>query len=60
VTQGLQIYHSSQPPDCGEFQVARVIITPNDFVYKVGVLDRESLVVSADVPPHAGETDEQR
>jgi hypothetical protein len=50
--------------DCGEFQITRIIIMPNDFGHQVGarhrILDRESLVVSTDVPPQASETEEQR
>ena len=45
------------------FQVAHVILTPNSYDGEVGTRhglpDRESLVVSADVPPQDGETAEQ-
>jgi hypothetical protein len=60
VTQGRQTYRTSLPPDCGEFQIARVIIKPNEFNHKAGVPDHKSLVVSADVPHQAGEIEEQR
>jgi hypothetical protein len=42
------------------FQIARKIISPNYPGEELETLDREILVVSADVPPQDGETDEQR
>jgi hypothetical protein len=47
-------------PDRLAFQVARRTISPNYPGEKLETLDREILVVSADVPPQDGETDEQR
>lgn len=62
-TQGCQIHRTPRSLDCGEFQVTRVIITPNDYTHKVGpryeILDRESLVVSDNIPPQVGETKAQ-
>jgi hypothetical protein len=42
------------------FQIARTTISPNYPGEEFKNLDREILVVSADVPPQYGETDEQR
>jgi hypothetical protein len=41
------------------FQIARTTISPNYLGEELETLDREVLVVSADVPPQDGETDEQ-
>jgi hypothetical protein len=42
------------------FQIARTTISPNYPREELETLDREVLVVSADVPPQDGEIDEQR
>jgi hypothetical protein len=42
------------------FQITRTTISPNYLGEEFETLDREALVVSADVPPQDGETDEQR
>jgi hypothetical protein len=42
------------------FQVAHTMISPNYPGEELETLDRQILVVSADVPPQDGETDEQR
>jgi hypothetical protein len=47
-------------PDCLAFKIARTTISPNYPGEELETLDREILVVSADVPPQDGETDEQR
>jgi hypothetical protein len=46
-------------PDCLAFQISRTSISPNYPGEELETLDREILVVSADVPPQDGETDEQ-
>jgi hypothetical protein len=57
--------HRRQPnreasPDCLAFQIARTTISQNYPGEELEALDREILVVSADIPPQDGETDEQR
>jgi hypothetical protein len=47
-------------PDRLAFQIARTTISSNYPGEELETLDREILVVSADVPPQDGETDEQR
>jgi hypothetical protein len=47
-------------PDRLAFQIAGTTISPNYPREEFETLDREVLVVSADVPPQEGETDEQR
>jgi hypothetical protein len=47
-------------PDRLAFQIARTTISPNYPGEEFETLDHEVLVVSADVPPQDGETDEQR
>jgi hypothetical protein len=47
-------------PDCLAFQVARTTISPNCPGEELETQDREILVVSADVPPQDGKTEEQR
>jgi hypothetical protein len=47
-------------PDHLAFQVAHTTISPNYPGEEFETLDRQILVVSADVPPQDGETDEQR
>jgi hypothetical protein len=47
-------------PDRLAFQVARTTISPNYPGEEFETLDRQILVVSADVPPQDGETNEQR
>jgi hypothetical protein len=47
-------------PNCLAFQVAYTTISPNYPGEEFGTLDRQILVVSADVPLQDGETDEQR
>jgi hypothetical protein len=47
-------------PDCLAFQVAHTTISPNYPGEEFETLDRQILVVSTDVPPQDGETDEQR
>jgi hypothetical protein len=47
-------------PDRLAFQVAHTTISPNYQGDELKTLDRQILVVSADVPPQDGETDEQR
>jgi hypothetical protein len=47
-------------PDRLAFQVARTTILPNYPGEELETLDRQVLVVFADVPPQDGETDEQR
>jgi hypothetical protein len=47
-------------PDLLAFQVAHTTIFPNYPGEEFETLDRQILVVSADVPPQDGETDEQR
>jgi hypothetical protein len=47
-------------PDRLTFQIARTTISPNYPGEELETLDREVLVVFADVPPQDGETDEQR
>jgi hypothetical protein len=42
------------------FQIARTTISPNYPGEELKTLDREILVISADVPPQDGETNEQR
>jgi hypothetical protein len=42
------------------FQIARITISPNYPGEELETLDSEVLVVSAEVPPQDGETDEQR
>jgi hypothetical protein len=46
-------------PDRLAFQIARTTISLNYSGEELETLDREVLVVSADVPPQDGETDEQ-
>jgi hypothetical protein len=46
-------------PDRLAFQIARTTISPNYLGEELETLDREILVVSADVPPQDGETGEQ-
>jgi hypothetical protein len=46
-------------PDRLAFQIARTTISPNYPGKEFETLDREVLVVSAEVPPQDGETDEQ-
>jgi hypothetical protein len=46
-------------PDRLAFQIARTTISPNYSGEELETLDREVLVISADVPPQDGETDEQ-
>jgi hypothetical protein len=58
-THGRQISRASSP-DCGVFQIARTVISPKNQGDMYEAPDREVLVVSDDVPPQAGETDEQR
>jgi hypothetical protein len=47
-------------PDRLTFQIARTTIPQNYLGEELETLDREILVVSADVQPQDGETDEQR
>jgi hypothetical protein len=47
-------------PDHLAFQIARTTISPYYSGEELEILDREMLVVSADVPPQDGETYEQR
>jgi hypothetical protein len=47
-------------PDRLAFQVAHTTISPNYLGEELETLDHQILVVSADVPPQDGETDEQR
>jgi hypothetical protein len=47
-------------PDRLMFQITRTTISPNYSGEELETLNREVLVVSADVPPQDGETDEQR
>jgi hypothetical protein len=47
-------------PDRLAFQIADTTISPNYTGEELETLDRDILVVSADVPPQYGETDEQR
>jgi hypothetical protein len=47
-------------PDCLAFQVACTTIFSNYLGEEFETLDRQILVVSADVPPQDGETDAQR
>jgi hypothetical protein len=47
-------------PDRLAFQIARTTISPNYPGEELETLDRQILIVSADVPPQDGETDEQR
>jgi hypothetical protein len=47
-------------PDRLAFQIARTTISPNYPGEEIETLDCEILVISADVPPQDGETDEQR
>jgi hypothetical protein len=47
-------------PDRLAFQIARTTMSPNYPGEEFETLDREILVVCADVPPQDGETDEQR
>jgi hypothetical protein len=47
-------------PDCLAFQIARTTISPNYPGEELETLDREILVISVDVPPQDGETDQQR
>jgi hypothetical protein len=47
-------------PDRLAFQIAHTTISPNYPGEEFETLDRQILVVSADVPPQDGETDEQR
>jgi hypothetical protein len=47
-------------PDRLAFQIARTTISPNYPGVEIETLDREISVVSTDVPPQDGETDEQR
>jgi hypothetical protein len=47
-------------PNCLAFQIARATISPNYPGEEFETLDREFLVVSVDVPPQDGETDEPR
>jgi hypothetical protein len=49
-----------QSPDHLAFQIARTTISPNYPGEGFEAPDREVLVVSAEVPPQDGETDEQR
>jgi hypothetical protein len=42
------------------FQVARTTISPNYPGEELETLDRQIFVISEDVPPQDGETDEQR
>jgi hypothetical protein len=46
-------------PDHLAFQITRTTISPNYLGEEFEILDREILVVSTDVPPQDGETDEQ-
>jgi hypothetical protein len=46
-------------PDHLAFQITRTTISPNYPGEELKTLDREILVVSADVPPQDGETNEQ-
>jgi hypothetical protein len=46
-------------PDRLAFQIARTTISPNYSGEDLETLDCEVLVVSTDVPPQEGETDEQ-
>jgi hypothetical protein len=45
-------------PNCLTFQIARTTISSNYPREGLDTLDREILVISADVPPQDGETDE--
>jgi hypothetical protein len=47
-------------PDCLAFQITHITISPNYPGEELETLDRQILVVSTDVPPQDGETDEQR
>jgi hypothetical protein len=47
-------------PDRLAFQVAHTTISPNYLGEELETLDRQILVISADVPPQEGETDTQR
>jgi hypothetical protein len=47
-------------PDRLAFHIARTTISPNYPAEEFETLDPEVLVISADVPPQDGETDEQR
>jgi hypothetical protein len=47
-------------PDRLAFQVAHTTISPNYPGEEFKTLDRQILVICADVPPQDGETDEQR
>jgi hypothetical protein len=47
-------------PDRLAFQIAHTTISPNYPGEELKTLDREVLVVSTDVTPQDGETDEQR
>jgi hypothetical protein len=47
-------------PDRLAFQIARTTISPNYPGEELETLDRQNLVISVDVPPQDGETDEQR
>jgi type II secretory pathway pseudopilin PulG len=47
-------------PNCLAFQVANTTISPNYPGEEFETLDRQILVISADVPPQDGETDEQQ
>jgi hypothetical protein len=47
-------------PDRLAFQVTHTTISPNYSGEELKTLDRQILVISADVPPQDGETDEQR
>jgi hypothetical protein len=42
------------------FQITRTTISPNYPGEEFETLDRQTLVISADVPPQDGETNEQR
>jgi hypothetical protein len=46
-------------PDRLVFQVAHTTISPNYLGEELETLDRQIVVVSADVPPQDGETNEQ-
>jgi hypothetical protein len=54
-----QINHEPSPNHLA-FQITRTTISPNYPGEVFEVLDREVLVVSVDVPPEHGETEEQR
>lgn len=68
IAQSLQIQSGDQPapiqfPDRGEFQVPRIVLTPNSYgsneESNSSTLDREAFMVFADNPPRDGETSSQ-